>query len=59
MQVCVITMNMQGHSILEFKSILCDVIADDQRGRREPQQDQNRFVLMIHGRKLHRPVLFS
>ena len=36
-----------------------DVIADDHGGRREPQQDQNRFVLMIHGRKLHRPVLFS
>ena len=36
-----------------------DVIADDHGGRREPQQNQNRFVLMIHGRKLHRPVLFS
>ena len=36
-----------------------DVTADDHGGRHEPQQNQTRFILMINGRKLHRPVLFS
>ena len=36
-----------------------DVTAGDHGGQHEPQQNQTRFILMINGRKLHRPVLFS
>ena len=33
-------------------------VADDHGAPHQPQQNKTRFILMIHGRKLHRHVLF-
>ena len=51
--------SQEGGNRLSERREQQDVTADDHGGRHEPQQNQTRFILMINGRKLHRPVLFS
>ena len=49
----------EGGNSWSWRSEQQDVTAGDHGGQHEPQQNQTRFILMINGRKLHRPVLFS